>query len=269
MRFAGMLGVADVVQQLAEREQADQHRQECESLLERFGAEIEAGHSVDLVFADRGHEQAQRPGDQSLEELVARKAGGDRQGEGHEREIVPGTELEADACQLGRQCHQQHGTDDAAEERGPHPEPQSQPGLAGTGHGESVERGRDRRRRSRDAGENARHQATGQTAHEHGHHRGEPLDRVHAERERQGQDDRHGDREAGNAAGQETSDRAQGHETQGLDSQHGRHRILKCVDHHGVIGRQGPSSRGELCGEGASRVVEGIVREVKQATTGC
>ncbi len=42
-------------------------------------------------------------------------------------------------------------------------EPEGEAGLAGARHGKAVEGGGDRRRRARDAGQNARHQAAGQT----------------------------------------------------------------------------------------------------------
>ncbi len=102
----GLDAVANIAQQLAEREQTDQHRQKGKTLPERVNAEIKAGDAVDLVLADCGDEHTERSRDNSFEQRVAGEAGGDRQRKKHQRKVVPGTELEADTGQSRSERHQ-------------------------------------------------------------------------------------------------------------------------------------------------------------------
>ena len=232
--------VLHVAQQLAEGEQADQDGQEREPLFHRFEAEAEALHAVDLVGAHGRHQQAHGAGDQSLHQIVAGQAGGDGEREQHQGEEVPRPELEPDPRQLRRQRHQQDGADDAAEERGPHPDAERQPRPPLARHGKAVEGGRHRGRGPRNAGQDPRHQPAGQPADEHPQHGGETLNRRHAVGERQGEHDRHGDGEARDGAGDEAGGDAEDHQRHGRD---GEQRLRGAEDVFYQHGRPGPLTR--------------------------
>ena len=210
--LARPFGVLDVGKKLAEGEQPDQHGQECEALLQLIAAEGKACHTVDLVLADGGGQQPERPGDQALHHVGTGQAGGDGEREQDKREKIPGPEFEPDAGQLRRQCHQDDRPDEAAEERRPHPDAKGQTGPTLARHWKAVEGGGDRGRRARNSGQHARHQTPRKTADQDADHGRKPLYRGHGEGERQGEDNRHGDGKARDGAGDETGGDADEHQ---------------------------------------------------------
>ncbi len=212
----GLFRIPHVAEQLAEGEQPHQHGEKIEALLHGVDAEGEPGQTADLVLAHRRNQQAGDAGDDPLDQVVTGKAGNDGEGEQHQREVVPRSELEADSRKLGRKHHEKNRADHAAEKRRPHADAKSQAGLSFPRHGKSVESRGHRGRRARNAGEHAGHQASREPAHEYPDHHRQTSHRIHAEGERQGKDHRHGYGEAGDRAGNKPGSDTDRHQQQGV-----------------------------------------------------
>ena len=115
------------------------------------------------------------------------------------------------------QRHEHDRAQHAAEEGRPDADAERQPRLTLARHEEAVECRGHRGRRTGNAGEDAGHEATRQSADEHADHGGESLRSRHAEGERQSQHHRHGDGEAGDRAGDQAARAAQHHQRNRLD----------------------------------------------------
>jgi hypothetical protein len=210
-----------LVEQLPEREQADEHRNEADALGQLVKAEGEAFDPGGQVDADGADQHAEGAGDQVAQRGLAADRSQHGEREDREGEVLRRAELERDRGEQGCRDDEYDQAENPAGDTAEGCDAERPPGLAALGHGIAVERGRHRRRRAgridQDRGDRA---AEGAGAGERGHH-ADRRHRIERDRERQQQGDRHRRTQSRQRADQNADQNADEdqHDVVGLENQ--------------------------------------------------
>ena len=209
-RDRAVIGVAQVLDDLAEAENADRDRHEVDAVHERRPIEGEAAVAGVEVDADDPKQQADQRHAERLEDRAAGDDDGADQAERHQRAIFRRAEGFPDHRQRRRGKADDERRDHAGEQRGERRRGQRRSGAALLRHRVAVERGHDGRRFARHVDQDRRRRAAVLRAVEDAGQHDEAGHRLEIERHRQHQRDgrdrtdarQHADQRAAEAADQ-------------------------------------------------------------------
>ena len=105
-RLESLLDVERVGEDLAEREHAEDHRQDVKAALEGSDPEGQPDHARRLVDAGHGDEHAEQPGGQPLEDGAFAQGRDQHQRHHDEGEVLEGAEIDRDPRQWRREKHE-------------------------------------------------------------------------------------------------------------------------------------------------------------------
>ncbi len=203
-----------LLEQLADREQPDQHGHELDpggQLREAEGEALGRGHDVD---ADGGEQDAERAGDQVLDRRAGADRGQHRQAEHVHREVFGRPELVGETRQRRRRDDEDDDAEDAADAARHRRHAERPARLAALRHGIAVPAGHGRGARARRVHQDRRDRpGIGVGREQRGEH-GERRDRLHHHREGQQERDRHRGADARQDADDDAADGAEQHHQQ-------------------------------------------------------
>ncbi len=186
----------DVRQDLADGKESDHHRQHVETGIEPGLIEGQTLHAGTLVDPREGHEHAEKAGDQALHHGPPAERGDQRQCHGHQREGLPGSEIDTDPRQRFGQHHEREPGHRATDDRCRIPEPERTAGLPRPRQRIPVETGHDRIWLAGDPHQRRGDETTAGAADEHRDQQHHRIRRGHREGEGKCQRHQHPGRDA-------------------------------------------------------------------------